>query len=322
MDKKYVLITGATGFIGSRVAEQLLAEQYSLVAIVRKQNDYKNVEDLERKGTILVEGNFYDEELVEMIFRDFSIKSVIHIAALRGVGAGTKEDYYRTNVLGTEVLLQSSLHHGVNRFVFMSSAGVTGTIPGDLPGDTSGKFCGDNLYHKSKVLAEQKVCQYVEKGLDAYILRPVITYGAGDDGFPKTLVKLVKKRMLLLPTRDIKIHLLDVNTLADLVVKTLRHNGLRQRVFIAADDDPISLGTLANKIYHHYYQKEYPALLKLPETFFRVLLFYFKLIHSEKWQTRLLLISNNWYYDIGPTVSHLFFKPADTGESFVKSMCN
>lgn len=204
MDKKYVLITGATGFIGSRVAEQLLTEQYSLAAIVRKKNDYKNVENLKQKGTILVEGKFYDEELVEMIFRDFSIESVIHIAALRGSGAGTKEDYYRTNVLGTEVLLQASLHHGVSRFVFISSVGVTGTIPGDLPGDTSNEFHGDNLYHESKVLAEQKVCQYVEKGLDAYILRPAITYGAGDDGFPKTLVKLVKKACCCSPHEILK----------------------------------------------------------------------------------------------------------------------
>ena len=262
MDKRYVLITGATGFIGSHVAEQLLAEQYPLVAIVRKENDYKNVKDLKRKGTILVEGKFYDEELAEMFFRDFSIESVIHVAALRGGGVGTKEDYYRTNVLGTEILLQASLRHRVNRFVFISSVGVTGTIPGDLPGDTSSKFHGDNMYHESKVLAEQKVRQYIEKGLDAYILRPAITYGAGDDGFPKTLVKLVRGRMLLLPTEDIKIHLLDVNALADLVVKMLRHDRLHQRVFIAADAIPISLRALANKIYKHYYQREYPVFFE------------------------------------------------------------
>jgi nucleoside-diphosphate-sugar epimerase len=178
------------------------------------------------------------------------------------------------------------------------------------------------LYHESKVLAEKKVHEYIEKGLDAYILRPAITYGIGDDGFPRTLVKLIKRRMLLLPTEDIEIHLLDVSTLADLIITIMRSVKLHQRVFIAADATPISLKALANKIYEHYHQKEYPSFLKLPNNVFKALLYCCLFFHSEKWVTRIRLISNNWYYDINPTVKELSFKPADTGESFVRNMCN
>lgn len=322
MEKRYTLITGATGFIGSHVAERLLAGSHSLVAIVRKTAHYKNVEELKRKGIALVEGKFYDRELVENTLNDFPIENIVHIAALRGGGAGTKEDYSEINVLGTEILLQAALQHNVTRFVFISSVGVMGTIPDDLPGNTATRFHGDNLYHESKVRAEKKVHTYIEKGLDAYILRPAITYGAGDNGFPKTLVELVKRRLLLLPTQDIKIHLLDVAALSDLVLTILRSDKPQHNTYIAADATPVSLRALANGIYMHYYKKEYPVFLRVPTTLYRALLRCFLLFHNEKWETRLRLISHNWYYDIGTTVKDLAFKPADTAESFVKSMCN
>ena len=178
-----------------------------------------------------------------------------------------------------------------------------GTIPDDLPGNTATRFHGDNLYHESKVRAEKKVHTYIEKGLDAYILRPAITYGAGDNGFPKTLVEL-----------EIRY--------PDLVLTILRSDKPQHNTYIAADATPVSLRALANGIYMHYYKKEYPVFLRVPTTLYRALLRCFLLFHNEKWETRLRLISHNWYYDIGTTVKDLAFKPADTAESFVKSMCN
>jgi 2-alkyl-3-oxoalkanoate reductase len=318
MGKENILITGATGFIGSHVAKRLLEESYNVIAIVRKGNNYKNVEELKLRGAVLVEGKFYDTSLAEKVFRDFSIGGVVHIAALRGGGLGTKQDYCEVNVLGTETLLEASLQHKIKRFIFLSSVGVLGTIPRDLPGNPLSEFNGDNCYHKSKVLAELKVNEYVSKGVDAYIIRPTITYGVGDNGFPSTLVNLVKRRMLLLSSRDIKIHLLDVTSLSDLIVKIMKINSLEQRVFIAADDAPISLKELIDQIYSRFYHTEYPAFLQLPDAVYRALLFGLRVIRNEKWLTRLLLISSSWHYDSSLTNSMLNFTPARTNESFVK----
>ena len=322
MSKENILITGATGFIGSHVLGRLLEESYPVVAIVRKRSNYKNVEDLERKGAILVEGMFYENEVLEKVFGDYSIQHVVHIAALRGGGNGTRRAYYTVNVLGTEALLKVSLAHKIKRFIYFSSVGVLGTIPRDLPGDLHSELNGDNAYHDSKILAERKVNEYIEMGLDAFILRPTITYGVGDNGFSRTLVELVKRRMLLPPSRDIKIHLLDVVTLTDLVVNILKTEALQQRVFIAADETPISLRELVDQISRYYHGTEYPAFLKLPEVVYKALLFGLRVIHNEKWLTRLLLISNNWYYDISATIRALHFEPAKTDCSFIKRMCN
>lgn len=134
MNKEYLLITGATGFIGAHVTEKLLSDKsYPLIAIVRKDRNYKNVNDLRNKGVLLVEGYFYDKNLLEKIFETFPIQNVIHLAALRGGGAGTKRDYYEVNVHGTEALLEASFKNRVKRFIFCSSVGVFGTIPKKPP---------------------------------------------------------------------------------------------------------------------------------------------------------------------------------------------
>ncbi|HVN96230.1 MAG TPA: NAD(P)-dependent oxidoreductase [Syntrophorhabdaceae bacterium] len=322
MEGGHVLMTGATGFIGSHMANRLLEEKLSLVAVAAKDSNYKNVEEMRSKGVILIKGSFYDRECMDRIFDDFPIRKVIHVAALRGGGSGTDEEYYAINVRGTETLLELSQKHNVDKFLFVSSVGVTGTIPYVLPGTTSHKFNGDNAYHRSKVLAEQRVNECITEGLNAYIIRPTITYGPGDTGFPRTLVELVRKRMLFLPAYDVRIHLLDVAALADLVVKMVKIDVPQQRTFIAADESPVLLKDLVNQIYDHYYHRGYPSFLKLPSSAYKALALCAQAAHNEKWLTRFLLISRNWYYDISATIQAFSFVPARTSDSFVKNMCN
>lgn len=322
MNKEYVLVTGATGFIGSYVTEELLLDQsYEVVTIVRNTKNYRNVERLENIGAILVEGNFYDGNFLEGLFEKFPIENVIHIAALRGGGRGTWNDYYKVNVKGTQALLEVSFNHRIKRFIFCSSVGVFGTIPEELPANLSTRLVGDNDYHKSKILAEKKVQEFINKGLDACIVRPTITYGPGDDGFPMTLIKLVKKRLLLVPRKDIKIHLLDVFSLAGLLCQVLKSHNLKQRVFIAADESPVSLKDLVKLIHHHYYKTNYPNILIIPGRPFDILVKTFQLTGNKKWLTRLLLISNSWHYDVSDTISQLQYYPTKTLNSFKRSMC-
>jgi len=319
MTKENILITGGTGFIGSHITEKFLTdESYSIVAIVRRKKNYKNVEELKNKGAILAEGNFYDINFVEKIFKEFQIQHVIHIAALRGGGVSTKDDYYKVNVMGTETLLKASLKNGIKRFIFCSSVGVFGTIPKELPASLNTELNGDNEYHNSKILAEEKVQKFINMGLDAYIVRPTITYGKEDDGFPLTLVKMVRRKMLLLPFRDNKIHLLDVNKLVDVFVRVLIADSLKHRVFIVSDKEPILLRELTNIIYFYYHNKNYPPFLKLPNFLFNSLLFFFRVLNNEKWVTRIQLIFQNWYYDVEKIDCPVGFESSNTKEEFLK----
>jgi dihydroflavonol-4-reductase len=316
------LITGATGFIGSHIAQGLLAEpSIPLVSIVRPNQNHKKVTELRSKGAIIVEGSFYDRTLLERIFRQFSIRSVVHIAALRGGGEGKPADYHKLNVMGTEALLEASLKYQVRKFVFCSSVGVFGTIPERLPADTATSLCGDSLYHASKILAEEKTREYALQGLRTITIRPTITYGSGDNGFPSTLVELVKKRLILLPRKDTKVHLLHVDALSRLIKEIVKSRRSAQGVFIAADKEPISFRALANMIHRHYYGREYPLNRIVPNFLFDMLTKGFRLVGNEKWITRLQLISRSWCYDISETLSNFAYIPAKTEETFLKSMC-
>jgi len=185
MDKEIVLITGATGFVGSHVSREIVATgKYKVLAIVRHINNYKNTNALSKDGVLLIRGLFYDDQVLEAIFNEHRVGYIIHLAALRGAGSGEESEYYKVNVLGTELLLEHALRSGIKKFLFCSTVGVYGTIPSKVPAGLSTPLAGDNAYHQSKISAEQRVLNYIAKGLDGYIIRPAIIYGLGDRGFP------------------------------------------------------------------------------------------------------------------------------------------
>jgi dihydroflavonol-4-reductase len=316
--KTNILITGATGFIGSHVAEALLPkQQYQLIAIARETGRYKNTDHLKERGTVLFQGEFWNERLLERIFKAYPIDSVIHLAALRGAGTGQWKDYYEINVRGTESLLQASLNHGVEKFIHCSSVGVYGTIPSDLPARLNTEFKGDSAYHRSKIEAEKKVQEFIQRGLNAFIVRPTIVYGPGDTGFPYKLTGLVRKRLLLLPLRENKIHLISVNRVADVIVRILLSDQTNKRIFLLADESPVSLKELADLTHFYYYGKKYPFFLRLPSFVYGLMLTLADALHNEKWTTRINLISKDWYYDPSETSTFLELNATDTKKEIV-----
>jgi nucleoside-diphosphate-sugar epimerase len=317
MDKKAVLVTGATGFIGSHVARELAdSGKYRVVAVVRQTDHYKNTDQLSADGVLLVKGIFYDEKVLEPLFREYRIEYVIHLAALRG--AGKQGSYDEVNVKGTERLLEASLRNNVRKFIFCSSVGVFGTIPCEVPASAGTRLNGDTVYHNSKILAEAEVRKYMEKGLDAFIVRPSITYGKGDDGFPATLIKLVRKRYLFLPKYPGRIHLLDVKSLAELFCNLLVREVPTVRIMAMADESPIRLWDLANLISRFYFGKDYPSVCRISPHLFTAMEAIFDLIGSEKWTTRIQLISKDWYYDVSPIRSISGMQSAKTEQNFLR----
>ena len=315
-----LLLTGVTGFIGFHVAQSLASSRsYQILAIVRRNSHPEKLKILRNEGVQPVQGYFGDPKLLDRVFKDNRINYVAHLAALRGAGSGRDEDFTRVNVLGTESLLDCSLKHGVQKFIHCSSVGVHGTVPQELPARISSPFVGDNAYHASKIAAEQRVQEYICKGLNANIIRPTIVYGWGDNGFSRKLVALVRKR--LLPVHNNLIHLLNVNKFAELLKLVLEDSG-RQRVFIAADEKPIYLKELADLIHQHYYKSPYPSWLKLPERAISALDGIFRFCGNKRWLTSFSLIYKSWFYDMSDAVRELGYVPANTKETFISSMCN
>lgn len=319
MLKAYTLITGATGFIGSHVADSLLQDVASpVIAIVRGGRGYKNTKELEVRGAILVRGCFYDADLLNTVFAKYPIRHVIHIAALTGEGRGSRKDYDDVNIRGTERLLSHSRERQVEKFIFCSSVGVFGTIPAEAPADLSTRLNADNLYHHSKLAAEKRVHDFIDRGLNAFIIRPTIVYGTEDKGFPFKLIRMVQKRLLFLPLKGNRIHLLSADSLAEMFLRVLKSGGPSNRVFIAADEGPVALEELVNLIHSYYFGRDYPQYLKMPNAVFDAFETIFHIAHQPSWVGRIQRLTKDWIFETRKTDASIGFQPANTQQAFLR----
>ena len=128
----HVLITGGAGFIGSHVAEALLARGDE-VTVLDNFNDFydpriKRQNAAALKGARVVTGDIRDAELVEALAREGAFESIVHLAAMAGVRPSLADPlhYQDVNIRGTQILLEAARRYAVQKFVFASSSSVYG----------------------------------------------------------------------------------------------------------------------------------------------------------------------------------------------------
>ena len=155
-----ILVTGGAGYIGSHTCVELINSGHEAVIIDNFCNScsesVKRIEEICGKKVYLSEGDVRDSALLDKIFTEHKIDSVIHFAGLKAVGESCEKpvEYYDNNLGGTLVLLQSMRKHGCKKIVFSSSATVYGT-PEKLPLDELSKTGGTtNPYGTSKYFQE------------------------------------------------------------------------------------------------------------------------------------------------------------------------
>lgn len=127
-----ILVTGGTGFLGSHTVIQLLTNGFEVVILDNLSNS--KIEVLNRIKTIsncefkFINGDICDKDLLDSIFSNENIESVIHFAGLKSVGESNQNPikYYENNFLGTLTLVNAMLNHRIKKLVFSSSATVYG----------------------------------------------------------------------------------------------------------------------------------------------------------------------------------------------------
>jgi UDP-glucuronate 4-epimerase len=133
-----ILVTGAAGFIGSHLCERLLAEGNTIVGLDNFDSFYSpavkegNIRGFGfSPGFTLVRGDIRDRNLVEQVFKNNSIDTVIHLAAKAGVRPSILDPvgYADVNINGTVVLLEAARVSGCAKFIFASSSSVYGNNP-------------------------------------------------------------------------------------------------------------------------------------------------------------------------------------------------
>ncbi len=154
-----ILVTGASGYIGSHTVLELLNKGYNVVGVDNFSNSsfesLKRVQELTGKTLTFYEADIRDEKKMESLFQNHKIDAVIHFAAFKAVGESCKLPlkYYENNISGTVSLLRIMSQYGVKKIIFSSSATVYGD-PEKLPLDESCKLSTTNPYGSTKLMME------------------------------------------------------------------------------------------------------------------------------------------------------------------------
>jgi dihydroflavonol-4-reductase len=179
MNLKTALVTGATGFVGSHVAQLLLDDGYEVRVLARPTSDRRNIP--KSPGIQVVEGDLRDLASLKEAVRGCG--EVYHVAADYRFWAPDPRELYESNVQGTQNLLEAGADAGVRKFVHTSTVGTIGLAaqPNACNEQTPLKPKQlSNHYKLSKWEAEQIALDYAKRGFPVVIVNPSTPIGAGD----------------------------------------------------------------------------------------------------------------------------------------------
>lgn len=208
MNKK-VLVTGATGFTGSHLAEELVNQGYQVRALARPKKDTTKLEKL---GIEIVRGNLTEKDTLPAAVKN--VDTVYHIAAVFREQNVPHQYFFDVNVGGTKNLLEVARDAGVRRFVHCSTVGVQGEIKNPPARETDPYGPGD-YYQQSKVEGEKLALQFFkENDIEGVVFRPVGIYGPGDRRFLKIFKFVNSGGFRMIGRGDVLYHLTFVKDLA------------------------------------------------------------------------------------------------------------
>lgn len=168
-----ILVTGASGFLGSHIVEQVVAQKDEARALVRKSSSRAHLEG--KPGVELAFGDVSDGASLEEACE--GVDAVIHSAGL--VKARSQKEFDSVNTQGTAKALEAAKRAKVKRFVYVSSLTVVGSSPDGKPVAIDAPASPLTGYARSKWAAEELV-RAEAKNLPVTIIRPPMIYGPRD----------------------------------------------------------------------------------------------------------------------------------------------
>jgi nucleoside-diphosphate-sugar epimerase len=182
-----VLVTGATGFIGSHVADHFARAGHEVRALVRPASPRRG--KLAGKPVEIADGDLLEPASLEAACRDREI--VVNCAGLVTDWAPARE-FWKLNVRGVANLCRAALVAGARRFVHLSTNDVFGLVEGKTIDESSPLSAWGEPYPDSKAAGERIIRAYGGRGLAVAILYPCWVYGEGDTTFLPELAKAIR----------------------------------------------------------------------------------------------------------------------------------
>ncbi|HMA93483.1 MAG TPA: SDR family oxidoreductase [Polyangiaceae bacterium] len=235
-----ILVTGASGFLGSRLVKQLVAHGERVKGLVRAGANLDMLQDLPRD---LFELTYGDVLIDHSVFRALAgCDRLFHVASNFSMWAPNPETVMAPAVQGTQNVLHAARQRQIERIVVTSSVGVLGTSDGPQSFDESHEFnvSDPETYYVSKLAAQKVVSQAQEQGLPVISVLPAALFGPGD-------VKPTPNGRLLLnylrrnpdfrmPVFDGGFNVVDVDDVAMGHVLAMEHGKIGGRYILGGDN--------------------------------------------------------------------------------------
>lgn len=156
----HLLVTGGAGYIGSHTVVELIEAGHNVIVFDDFSNSssasIEGVQKICGKEPIVIEGNIANEDLLQSVFKEYRIDSVLHFAGLKSVADSVSQPlkYYIENVGSSLCLFEAMEHNNVRKIIFSSSATVYESI-GEQPYSELSPTSPENPYGKTKLCVEQ-----------------------------------------------------------------------------------------------------------------------------------------------------------------------
>jgi UDP-glucose 4-epimerase len=313
-----VLITGEAGFIGSHVADQLLARG-DIVLVIDNYATGRRDNLSAQPNLAIIEGTIADTDLVNRIFDDFQPEVVVHAAASYKDPNNWEEDA-RTNAEGTTIIVKTSERVKVRRFIYFQTALCYGLHPIEQPITLEHPLMpGDSSYAISKTAGEY----YTRlSGLDYLSFRLANAYGPRNlSGPPPTFYSRLttKKPVFVMDTRRDFIY---INDLVEVVMKAIDGCGIKGIYHISSGKDYAikELFDATIKALGIEFKEEVEVRPRTLDDVYTILLDPTKTNQDFNWQVTTSLETGiqaaiDYYRKYGVTETYTHLKPLEAGKS-------
>lgn len=239
-----ILLTGATGFLGSHVLYKLLQNGENVRATKRVTSSLENVKRIfrfygEEKIALLENVEWIDADLMDVFAVEDAVKGmdeIYHCAAVVSFSPKDKEVMLKTNARGTENLVNAALEAGVKKFCHVSSIAALGR-------NTTKDIVTEKIWWKpspknsdysvSKYRAEREVWRASEEGLNVVIVNPSVIIGPGD--FTSGAYKMMQQAYKGIPFyTDGATAFVDVRDVADTMIRLMKSDAKNERYIVSA----------------------------------------------------------------------------------------
>jgi dihydroflavonol-4-reductase len=234
-NKDKVLVTGASGFVGSAVARKLAEAGFAVRALVRAASPRSHLDGVEIE---FAHGDMRDAASVARAMRD--VRYVFHVAADYRLWARNPQEILDNNLIGTRVIMQEAQRAGAERIVYTSSVATLALTIGGDPADETMPLEEQRAigtYKRSKVVAERLVESMVAEGLPAVIVNPSTPIGPRDVKPTPTGRIIVEAARGRIPAFiDTGLNLVHVDDVADGHLAALKHGKTGERYILGGQN--------------------------------------------------------------------------------------